>query len=244
VTRTAFTWNIGKPQSTTLPGPIASPSAAERLHALATSFACVRIASFGSPVVPPVANHDEGSSGEMIRPLASADGSSAAIEEAKSWRATCLGARSTAPRASTSGPVAVGTSTRCFSEDLRASASRSRCQGSLPRTGASVTRISAPDASSSEPRAAPASLGFSGIAIPAASPPHRAKWVSGRFGSARAMTVSFVAPRRWKRFAACVMRPRRARYVHVSGRWPSSTVRKKVRALPSGSSSAPRRIAS
>ena len=47
-------------------------SAISTIRALATSLPCVRRAIFGAPVVPPVQNHDEGSSGRTCRPLTSA----------------------------------------------------------------------------------------------------------------------------------------------------------------------------
>ena len=50
----AFTWNMGRPQSRTLPGPSPSPNHLGALQAFATSLPCVRMASFGAPVVPPV----------------------------------------------------------------------------------------------------------------------------------------------------------------------------------------------
>ena len=97
-----------------------SPITWDTLQEFATSLPCVRMASFGSPVVPPVANHEEVSEGEKTRPLASADGSSPSMAAPKSWTATCPGSES--GRGGGGLPPGVVTSTTCFSEVWRAKA--------------------------------------------------------------------------------------------------------------------------
>jgi hypothetical protein len=52
VTSSAFVWNSGRAANTVLPGR--NRSGQVIIHALATSLAWVRAASFGVPVVPPV----------------------------------------------------------------------------------------------------------------------------------------------------------------------------------------------
>ena len=71
VTSTALTWNMGRPQKSVLPRAMSSPRIWPTLQALATSFACRRIATFGVPVVPPVQKKDDRSSGAITRPLTS-----------------------------------------------------------------------------------------------------------------------------------------------------------------------------
>ena len=52
VTSSALVWNSGSAANTVLPGRIGS--AHTIIQAFATSLACVRAASLGVPVVPPV----------------------------------------------------------------------------------------------------------------------------------------------------------------------------------------------
>src|ERR1700750_1406248 len=73
------------------------------------------MASFGAPVVPPVANQEDESDGENVRPLRSAEGSSSPIAEAKSCSPTPPGkACESTERASSESWPGAQTETTCF----------------------------------------------------------------------------------------------------------------------------------